>query len=196
MVFLCILIFTLLFIALSGFLIGVSLNYIEFTTIQYYLSQFYGDLRIKVIIFFVGILLFLLWIWFLQGLFIRREREKNIAFQTEKGEVVISLGAVEDFLKKVCAEISEIRDLRPIIRAKRKGKIYVELRLVLNPIEELPDFTSNLQNLVKEKLQTLLGTEDIRVRIFVSKILSLKKKREGKEDNKTEPELKIPYREF
>ncbi len=194
MLFICIFIFTILFGVLSGIFIGASLHYFKLSFIQYYLTQFYGDLRTRIILFFGGILLFLLWIWFLQCLFVRREREKNIAFQTEKGEVVISLGAVEDFLRKICADISEIRDLRPVIRAGRKGKIEVELRLILNPLQELPDFTSHLQNLVKEKLQSLLGVEEIKVRIFVSKILSVRKKKEEKQE--PEEEIKIPYREF
>lgn len=193
MLFLGILIFTLVLGLLSGSLIGISLNYIRPSDIFIYSSQIFNSPYYRFITFFVGLLIFLLWIYFLERIFLKKQKEKTIAFQTPAGQVSIALSAVEDFIKRLCEDIPELKEIRPAVSASRRG-VNISLRLLINPLQDLPQFTSNLQNFLKDKIQSLLGLEEeINIKIHIAKIMPLPKKKKEKE---TEENVGVPYREF
>ncbi len=142
-----------------------------------------------------GALIILLWLHYTQKQFEKLRREKTIVFEKPLGEVTITLNALEDVVKKTLCELSEIREIKPQIIASKKG-ITVALRTMLSSDVNIPEITSRIQMLVKDKLQQMLDIEeDILVRIDIKKILSTDQKKVTKEEE-NEKKPPIPYREF
>ncbi|OQX86487.1 MAG: hypothetical protein B6D55_05925 [Candidatus Omnitrophica bacterium 4484_70.2] len=195
MLVLGIFIFTVILGFVSGFFISICLGLIRLQDIYVYFYAIQNSDYLKFITTLVSLLVFLLWIYFLEVLFARHKKEKTIAFNTSLGQVSVSLFAVEDFIKRMCTEVPQIKDIRSDVSASRKG-INVFVRLAIRPVEDLPQFTSQVQSMIKEKLQSLLGLEEeINIKLYISKIIyaSDKKKKEVIEE---EQQVSVPYREF
>ncbi len=140
-----------------------------------------------------GLLLVLISFSFAQLILGRFQREKTIAFKTSSGEVTIALSAVEDLIRRLTGLIPEIKELRPDVRATKKGSIVVDLRVVLRSEANIPELTARLQDITRSKIQEVLGVEEqIIIRIHVAKIISMEEKeRKKREIEKEEP--RIPF---
>lgn len=146
-------------------------------------------------ILFSGILLILISFSFAQLILGRFQREKTIAFATSGGEVTISLTAVEDLIRRLSNLIPEIRELRPDVVVHKKRGITVDLRVILKSEANIPELTMRLQDIIRTKIQEVLGVEEqIVVKIHVVKIIS-KNEKEFRQKNKSlhEDEPTIPF---
>ena len=102
----------------------------------------------------------------------RMQREKTIAFENPEGQVTISLSAVEDYIKKSVRHLPEVKELRSIVTASKKG-INIVCRVTLFADSNIPETTERIQNIVKSKVQDMLGVEEaINIKINVTKISS------------------------
>jgi len=145
----------------------------------------------RIIVFLSGILLILISFSFAQLILGRFQREKNIAFKTSGGEVTIALSAIEDLIRRLAAILPEIKELRPDVRATKKGSITVDLRVVLKSEANIPELTARLQEIAKSKIQEVLGIEEqILIKIHVAKIISTEEKRRKETDKQETP---IPF---
>jgi hypothetical protein len=183
----------IIFYAVVLILIGVvmivfSLNLLQPQDINTILAYVQYSLNSRIIVGLSGLLLILISFSFAQLILGRFQREKTIAFTTSSGEVTIALSAVEDLIKRLAGVIPEIRELRPDVVATKKG-IVVDIRVVLKAEANIPDLTARLQEIIRSKIQEILGLEEqIVIRIHVVKITSpqdIEKKR--KELEKEEP---------
>jgi uncharacterized alkaline shock family protein YloU len=166
------------------------LHLIELKDILNFLTETYNlPFYSRISLFLIGILLILFSISFVQSIFGKFQKEKTIAFTTSQGQVTISLSAVEDLIKRLTANIFEIRELRPDVIATKKG-LEVYLRVVLRSEANIPDLTMRVQELVRTKIQEILGIEEpISVKIHVAKITYLEEKKKKEE----EAEPTIPF---
>lgn len=138
----------------------------------------------------VGAVLILLVVILINFVWYGAEAEKNIAFHTEHGEVLISLTAIEEYIKRLYRDDPEIKDMRARVSARKKG-VLVSLKAVMLSERNLPAITERIQADLKRKLQEMLGVEEpITIRVYISKIAE-KKEKEGKEE-----EPLPPYRKF
>ncbi len=145
----------------------------------------------RVILTLVGSLILLINYWFMQSVIGKMQREKNIAFRTQSGEVSIALAAVEDLIRRLALKVPEVKSLRPDVVVTKKG-IVVNLRVDLRSETSIAELTERLQELVRSKIQDMLrGIEEpIIIKIHVAKIISSEEKK--KQD--TEPkEPAIPF---
>mgnify|MGYP001618469598 FL=1 len=150
------------------------------------------SLSVRLIIGLSGLLLILISFSFAQLILGRLQREKTIAFSNPTGQVTISLSAVEDLIKRVTSGIYEIKEIKPNVIAGKKG-IEVDVRLVLKSEANIPDLTSQLQDLIKSKIQEILGIEEqIIVKIHVAKIVSFEE-RERRKKELVRDEHTIPF---
>ena len=150
------------------------------------------SLSVRLIIGLSGLLLILISFSFAQLILGRLQREKTIAFSNPTGQVTISLAAVEDLIKRVTSGIYEIKEIKPNVIAGKKG-IEVGVRLVLKSEANIPDLTSQLQDLIKNKIQEILGIEEqIIVKIHVAKIVSFEE-RERRKKELVRDEHTIPF---
>lgn len=182
-------IFSLIGIVLLGFAIGF-LNPSEISTLLFNL----GVENIRLTTGLIGVSFILISFLFGQIMLSRIKREKTIAFQTSNGEVLVSLDAVEDLIRKISVDVEGIKDARPDVRASKKG-IEISLRLILNAEVNIPEFTDRIQQMIKSRIQEILGVDEmIVIKIFVAKIVA----REERLRKKKEPEIEptVPFQGY
>ncbi|MCX5681710.1 MAG: alkaline shock response membrane anchor protein AmaP, partial [Candidatus Omnitrophica bacterium] len=88
-----------------------------------------------------------------------QQKERTIAFENPVGRVSISLSALEDMIKRTILRIPDVKEIKSNIRATKKG-IDVTCRLVLKAEGSIPDTTSRIQDLIKSRIQEILGLEE------------------------------------
>lgn len=183
-----ILFYAVVLILIGMVLIVFSLNLLQPQDINNLLAYTQYNINSRIIVGLSGILLILISFSFAQLILGRFQRERTIAFTTSSGEVTIALSAVEDLIKRLAAVIPEIKELRPDVKATKKG-IEVEIRVVLRSEANIPDLTSRLQDITRSRIQEILGLEEqIIIKIHVVKIIAIqetdkKKKELGKEES-------------
>jgi uncharacterized alkaline shock family protein YloU len=153
--------------------------------------------NVRLITGLIGVMLILTSFGFGHIMFARIKREKTIAFQTANGEVLVSLSAVEDLIRKITVDVEGIRDARPDVIAGKKG-IEINLRLALNAEVNIPDFTARIQDMIKEKFQEILGIdESVVVKIFVAKIVAKEpRQRKRKDSDEEAPNTAVPFQGY
>jgi len=178
--------YAIITVALGVALIMLSLNLLQPQDIDNFMTLLLNDPNSKSIAGLSGLLLMLLGYSFAQLILGRFQREKTIAFKTASGEVTIALAAIEDLIKRLTGVIPEIKELRPDVRAVKKGgPILVNLRVTLRSEANIPELTERLQIATKEKIEEVLGVEEqIIIKIHVAKIAGIEDKNRRE---KTEP---------
>lgn len=176
---------TLIGLALMVF----SLNQLEPQIVSDVLVSLQSNTSARLIIGLSGALLILISFSFAQLILGRFQQEKTIAFPTSTGQVTIALSAVEDLVRRLTGVLPEIKELRPNVRATKKGSIVVDLRVVLKSEANIPELTSRLQEIARSKIQEVLGIEEqIIIRIHVAKIIGIEERnRKRRETEKEEP---------
>ncbi len=174
-------------------LIILAFNRLEPNAINNALIYIQTDTTSKWMVGLSGLLLILISFSFAQLLLGRLQREKTIAFATSSGEVTIALSAVEDLIRRLTGIIPEIKELRPDVRATKKGNIVVDLRVVLRSEANIPELTARLQDITRSKIQDVLGIEEqIIIKIHVAKIISSEEKeKKRREIDKQEPTIQF-----
>ncbi len=183
--------YTLVFLAIGCGLIVFSLNIISIDDIMRAIEYTYTTINVQFMVGFVGLLLIIYSLVAVQVTLGNLQREKTIAFENPSGRVTISLSAIEDFIKRAAAHISEIKELRPHVRANKKG-IHIINRVVIYSDANIPDATEKMQSVLKNKIQEMLGIEEpINIKVHIAKIIAREAKEnkvpkiKGKEEKRT-----------
>ncbi|MFC1804738.1 alkaline shock response membrane anchor protein AmaP [Candidatus Omnitrophota bacterium] len=183
-----ILFYTVVIIFIGVVLIFFSLGFLQPQDIDELLALTHYNTKIA--IGMVGLLLILISISFAQLVLGRFQRQKMIAFSTSTGQVTIALSAVEDLIKRLGNITPEIKELRPNVVASKKGLV-VDLRVILRSEANIPELTTRLQEVTRNKIQEVLGLEEqITIKIHVAKIITSDEKKR-KDPESAEPT--IPY---
>ncbi len=187
-----------IFVAVSVFLfifhfmaLATVIEVLEAVYTQTDLQLFFGLLAALVL--FVNYLFF-------KAIGSDRQQGKTIAFDNPSGRVTVSVGALEDMVRRVVSRRTEVRDVRAVIKAAKR-RLFVRARLTLKADVNIPEMTSNLQELIKSRIQDMIGIEEVvDVRIDVVKIIpspQVKKAKEKKSDNASqEEEPAVPFRGY
>ena len=162
-----------------------------------YLDILQNHLQMRTIIGLVGFILILLSFLFAKLIAGFEQKERTIAFDNPAGRVSISLGAIEDMVKRLVLRETEVKDVRANIIATKKG-LQAEARLVLKADVNIPETTARLQELIKGKIQDMIGIEEkVGVRIHVVKIISEEFRSKRDKDNYRErSEPTIPFQGY
>jgi len=163
--------YTLVFLIVGGLLITMSLNLIPQESIVDTINTMYAARDMRLIIGITGILLIFINIMVVQVAMGKIQRERTIAFENPDGQVTISLSAIEDFIKRALKQLPEVKELRPTVRAGKKG-IAIVNKVTLYSDINIPETTEKIQNIVKSRVQDMLGVEEpINIRVHVVKIV-------------------------
>lgn len=188
-VFIC----TLIFAALGGLLVALSFNLFTLQSLAAFLQQTFQIENINLIIGGTGLFLIISSITIAQVSLGKMQREKTIAFNNPSGQVTVSLSAIEDFVKRLSSSITEIKDLRSNVIAGKKG-IEISTRISLWADCNIPETTENIQAIIKNRIQEMLGIEEpIVVKVHVGKIVQKETKKQ-KRQTKEEIEETAPFR--
>lgn len=167
---LTLLFYTIVFILIGGIFAAVSLNLITQDSINEIVSTIYAATNIRLILGITGILMIFISLMVIQITMGKIRREKTIAFENPDGQVTISLSAIEDFIKRALKQLPEVKELRPSVRAGKKG-IFIVNRVTLFSDIHIPETTEKIQNIVKSRVQDMLGVEEpINIKVHVVKI--------------------------
>ncbi|MFH1045970.1 MAG: alkaline shock response membrane anchor protein AmaP [Candidatus Omnitrophota bacterium] len=184
---------TLVFTIIGGFLVSFLFNVFNIFHVMKFVKLIYQFENINLIIGSIGLFLVLASILTAQISIGRIQRERTIAFSNPNGEVTVSLNAIEEFIKRLSMGMNEIKELRSNVIAGKKG-IEVNTRVSLWADANIPETTNNIQDILKTRLQEILGIEDpITIRIHVVKIIPKEKKKTRKEEVEAEEQLP-PFR--
>lgn len=163
--------YTLVFLLVGGLFIIMSLNVVSIETIKATLDTIYMTPNTRLIFGVTGVLLVFISILVVQIAMGKIQREKTIAFENPDGPVTISLTAIEDFIKRSLKQLPEVKELRPSVRADKKG-IAIINRVILFSDVNIPETTEKIQSIVKARVQDMLGVEEpITIKVHVVKIV-------------------------
>jgi uncharacterized alkaline shock family protein YloU len=163
--------YTMVFVIIGVVFIAVSLGLIPQEYVADTINTLYGEYNIRLIIGITGILMIIISMLVVRVTIGTIQREKTIAFENPDGQVTISLSAIEDFIKRALKQLPEVKELRPHVRAGKKG-ITIINRVTLFSDINIPETTEKIQNLVKTRVQDMLGVEEpISIKVHVVKIV-------------------------
>ncbi|MDP3804018.1 MAG: alkaline shock response membrane anchor protein AmaP [Candidatus Omnitrophota bacterium] len=180
--------YTVVFLAIGVIFIAVSLNLITQEILIDTISMVYAATNIRLILGLTGILIIFISLMVVQVTVGKISREKTIAFENPDGQVTISLSAIEDFIKRALKQLPEVKELKPTVRASKKGITIVNKVTLFSDIH-IPDTTEKIQNIVKTRVQDMLGVEEpINIKVHVVKIAHKEEApKEAKKEDKTPP---------
>ncbi|MEI6438189.1 MAG: alkaline shock response membrane anchor protein AmaP [Candidatus Omnitrophota bacterium] len=166
-------------------------HWVDLAGYQRVLSYVYTDPKAGTITAFTVAVIMVISFVLARIIYGRQERESNFTFDNPLGRVTISLAALEDLIRRLAARSPQIKEIRPDITSSKKG-LKVDIRLVLRSDVSIAELTADLQELIKRKIQDVMGKEVyVRVLINVIKISTdnvthLKK---GIDEDEIEPPL-------
>lgn len=181
---------TIIFYFLSALLLIFSAHLKNWINIDFFFTYLKNQPDLWLISGFTGMLMILITFSVSKFMLSRFQREKTIAFTNPEGQVTISLSAIEDLIRKVAKQVSDVKDLRCDVKANKKGAIQITAKVSLWSDSNIPEATERVQNLVKTKVQDMLGLEEaVTCTVHITKIVhkeDFKKKRGEKQDSNEE----------
>ena len=177
--------YTVVLLAVGGFLVVTALNIIPQESITETVSMIYATNNVRLVLGLTGILLIFICLIVVQIAMGKIQREKTIAFENPDGQVTIALSAIEDFIKRAIKQMPEVKELKPNVRASKKGIIIVNKVTLFSDVN-IPETTEKIQNIVKSRVQDMLGVEEpINIKVHVVKIAHKEESaKEVKKDDK------------
>jgi len=177
---------TIIFYMFSAMLLIFAAHLKGWINIDFLFTYFKNQPDLWLVSGFTGLLMFVITLSISRIMLGRFQREKTIAFTNPEGQVTISLSAIEDLIRKIAKLIPEIKDLRCDVKANKKGAIQIIARVALWSDANIPEATEKVQNLIKTKVQDMLGLEETVVcTVHISKIMhreDFKKRRSDKQE--------------
>ena len=190
--------YTLVFMIIAALFIVVAFNIIPQELVTDTVAAVYASGNTRLALGITGALLVLISTMVIQITMGNIKREKTIAFENPDGQVTISLTAIEDFIKRALKQLPEVKELRPSVKAGKKG-IKIINRVTLYSDINIPETTERIQNIVKSRVQDMLGVEEpINIRVHVVKIVHKEEAPKNAKKDETSPQFKgmIEYGKF
>ncbi len=98
-------------------------------------------------------------------------RKRYLSFDSDNGEVSISLNAVRDFIRKIGDEFGTVISMDPQIRSE-KELISIDLNVKLQTGARIPELSQMLQDRVRESIRDGLGIIEVReIKVKVQEIV-------------------------
>lgn len=196
-----VLIYVTLILFIGSFLVLFSTGWLSPDQVFDALKAIFADEQLRAIFGGVGAFLLVINFIFYQIYSVNVHRDKIIAFDNPSGRVSVSLMALEDLVRRKMMQIDEIKEVKPNIKATRKG-LQVSIKMMLKTEVSIPEISSKVQSQVKDKIHDLIGLEEtVSVSIYVNKILpdhsSDNKKKDKPLKKIQEPaEAPVPFRGY
>jgi len=190
--------YTLVLLMTAALFVVVSLNIIPQELVTDTVAAIYASTNTRLALGITGALLVLISAMVVQITIGKMQREKTIAFENPDGQVTISLTAIEDFIKRALKQLPEVKELRPSVKAGKKG-IKIINRVTLFSDINIPETTERIQNIVKTRVQDMLGVEEpINIRVHVVKIVHKDEASKNAVKDEVPPQFKgtIEYGKF
>jgi len=125
--------------------------------------------RITVLI--ISLLLILVAILTIIGNIENRRAERTVVLQSPHGDIMVSLGAIEDFSRIVKNEVKGVKEIKGRVLSKRKG-LDVTAKVTLFSDRAVAEVTQEVQEAIIKYIQYTLGIDaEIKPKVVVSKVV-------------------------
>lgn len=136
--------------------------------------------RISVLI--VSLLLILIAVLTIIGNIENRRAERTVVLQSQHGDIMVSLGAIEDFSRVVKNEVKGVKEIKGRVLSKRKG-LNVTAKVTLYSDRAVAEVTQEIQQAIIKYIQYTLGIEtEIKPTVVVSKVVYKSPEEEKKDE--------------
>jgi len=164
-------IFYVFIISLIGFTGLLFLaHFIDLRTYVDFMTFIYEDPQAKILAGVIVAITMLISLVLARIIYGRQERESNIFINNPLGRVTISVSALEDLVRRMAFKSPQIKEICPDITSTKNG-LHVDIRLILRSEANIPELTAELQDLIKAKIQGVIGVDErVNIRIHVIKI--------------------------
>lgn len=181
-------VYTLIFAIVGVCLIFISLHMEGRYDLSIILEPLMNFTNLHLVIGLSGVLLILVTLSLANFSFKKFQTEKTIGYATNEGQVIISLGAIEDFIRRLTQQLPDVKELRSDVFVTRRG-IEIESRVILWSTSNIPNITERVQSVIQGQVQKLLSGIDkpVLVNVHVTKIAQ-----RDQEKNK-KPKQEIPF---
>ncbi len=181
---------------LGCFILLYVLNLIDYQSVMILLSAVYYDEKLKLVAACLGGVILFSNFLFYQFLSVNVHRDKIIAFDNPGGRVTVSLGAIEDLVRRMLLRLNEIKDIKVNMIASKSG-LDVNIRLSLAQEVNIPDITSIIQQRSKKKIQDTIGMEEaLNISVYVGRIYTDKNKNKNVKDIEDEGVHTLPFQGY
>jgi uncharacterized alkaline shock family protein YloU len=184
--------------AVAAVAVSFAAHWIRLEEINYFLWIVYSSKNFCLLVIGTSIGAVFLSFLFSRIIIGVQQKERTIAFENPTGRVSISLSALEDMIKRTVLRVPDVKEIKSDIRATKKG-IDVRCRLVLKAEGNIPDTASRIQDLIRSRIQEILGLEEnVMVKIHIAKIFSqTEKDKFSKEDDpKNFSDMSVPFKGY
>ena len=189
-----VLIYVTLITILAYGLIMFALNWLSLPNISKLLYIFYIDENLRLGVAIAGCVLIFINFLFYKIFTINIHRDKIIAFDNPSGRVTVSLLTLEDIIKRMIIKEDEIREVKVNLIASKKT-LWVKIKLVLKAEVNIPEVTARIQDMVKAKIQDIIGLEEkLDIAVYVGRILPEQIKADRSKDNGKNPH--VPFQGY
>ncbi len=163
--------YTLIFTIIGLCLIFIALHMEGHYDLSILLDPLLGFSNLYLVVGLSGILLILVTLSLANFSFKKFQAEKTIGYSTNEGQVIISLSAIEDFIRRLTQQLPDVKELRSDVLVTRRG-IEIESRVILWSTSNIPSITERIQSVIQGQVQELLSGIDkpVLVNVHVTKI--------------------------
>ena len=185
-----VLVYTILAIFASIWLIAIGLGYVQKDVIVYFVNLAYvHPYQLYVLSAGIG-LLFISFVFFNMA-FSGPKRRKQVLFKNSSGEVAINLHSpIENVVKEVASQIKEIVDVRQDSYMFKKSLV-IELRVMMKPGVKIKEISEDFQERLISRIKEVIGLDmPIKVKVRVVKVIEPRKR----ENHTDEENVPIPFR--
>jgi len=160
-------IYNLLFLAVAGVVVAISLGWTEPIA---YLNWVVSTPENRIIMGALGglgvLLVVLVLIMSSRGTKGQIHTDEVLVEQGFPGEVSISIAAIKVIIMKAVKHVEGVRETRPMIRQSPEG-VVVTLHTMINPDLSVPQLAGSLQAVVKDSLEKIAGLQVAEIKILV-----------------------------
>lgn len=189
---LMIMIYLCLYLLVGGIFLVMAFDVVPYEKIVEYVGFLYNNPHMKFSMGAVGILFILIGIFSTKVSFGKMRSDKTIAFENPDGQVLVSLAAIEDYIRRLAKTLPQVKDLKSYVSASKKG-VSVLSKATLFSDSNIPEVTEKIQAIIKNRLLEMLGIEEtISVKIHISKLINRSSKDEGGDLKEIRPP--VPFR--
>ena len=101
----------------------------------------------------------------------KEEKLDGILLENESGKLMISIETIENLVKSVINEFSNVRSVNCKVKLDRQiNNVMIDLNLIVAPETIIKDLSANIQNKIKEVIKTTTEIEVKQVNVKIKNI--------------------------
>lgn len=171
-------IYTLAIILVSLFLLlislGAAIGLISINAVGGYIASIIFNRQSIVILIAVALLFLIVSIKLLFSGVRKAKPHSALLKSTDLGIIRVSISTLDSLAQKAVRSFNEVKDAKSFIVPEPDG-IRVQIRIMVMPDVKLPELTVNIQQKIKEYIESISGIAVKEVRIYIDNIVTAQK---------------------